>query len=111
MRRALRRWLAESDVDEEIAETMLLVTDEAVTNAVEHAARERPCTVEVLAGPGCDGGIAVTVRDDGRWVPPSAPGYRGRGITLIERLTDRSSVTTSPTGTTVRMCWFTPPAR
>lgn len=109
LRRSFRRWAAASGADEDTVDAMVLLTDEAITNVVEHAAREHPCTVELLAGArGCSGGLAVTVQDDGRWrPPPEDPGYRGRGTTLIARLADRSRITTSPHGTTVRMCWST----
>ena len=38
----------------------------------------------------------VAVEDEGTWLPPSDPGYRGRGLLLIEHLADQSRVT--PTG-------------
>lgn len=109
LRRSFRRWAAASGADEDTVDAMVLLTDEAITNVVEHAAREHPCTVELLAGArGCSDGLAVTVQDDGEWrPPPEDPGYRGRGTTLISRLADRSTITTSPHGTTVRMCWST----
>jgi serine/threonine-protein kinase RsbW len=107
LRRGLHRWVTETEIDEDIAEAMVLLTDEAVTNVVEHAMSDELCTVEVVAGPRvCGDGIAVLVRDDGQWRPqPEDRGYRGRGVTLMGRMAQRCSITTSPDGTTVRMCW------
>ncbi len=88
----------------------MLIVDEAVTNAVEHArSEEHTCQVELVAGPrACGGGIAVRVTDNGAWRdPPADPGSRGRGVQLMGRLADRSSITTGDDGTNVRMCWST----
>jgi hypothetical protein len=49
--------------------------------------------------------VAVLVADDGAWRKVTAPGFRGRGVTLIGRLSDRSSIEADERGTTVRMCW------
>jgi serine/threonine-protein kinase RsbW len=114
LRRLVRDWVADAGVDEDTADAIVLIVDEAVTNAVEHAASEdsgRSCHVELVAGPrACGGGIAVLVGDDGVWRnPPEDPGSRGRGVQLMGRLADRSSITTGDDGTSVRMCWGTTP--
>ncbi|GLZ53533.1 anti-sigma regulatory factor [Actinomycetospora sp. NBRC 106378] len=106
LRRQVRSWLDAAEVDEETAESILLVVDEAVTNAVEHACPDWDCSVELVAGPrACGGGVAVLVADDGVWQPRGDPGFRGRGIDLIGRLARRSTIETGDDGTTVRMCW------
>jgi serine/threonine-protein kinase RsbW len=112
LRRLVRDWVADAGVDEDTADAIVLIVDEAVTNAVEHAGSEeggRSCHVELVAGPrACGGGIAVLVGDDGVWRnPPEDPGSRGRGVQLMGRLADRSSITTGEDGTSVRMCWST----
>lgn len=107
LRRGLRGWIAEAGVGMDTAEAMVLLADEAVTNAVEHATLDGPCTVSLLAGPRtCGDGVAILVRDDGRWrPPPDDRGFRGRGVTLMGRLAGRCGITTSQEGTVVRMCW------
>ncbi|WP_018334783.1 ATP-binding protein [Actinomycetospora chiangmaiensis] len=106
LRREVRAWLDGGHVDEETAESILLVVDEAVTNAVEHACPGWDCSVELVAGPrACGGGVSVLVADDGEWQPRGDPGFRGRGIDLIGRLAQRSTIETGGDGTTVRMCW------
>jgi two-component sensor histidine kinase len=112
LRRLVRDWVADAGVDEDTADAIVLIVDEAVTNAVEHACSEGgegTCHVELIAGPrACGGGIAVLVGDDGVWRnPPEDPGSRGRGVQLMGRLADRSSITTGEDGTSVRMCWGT----
>ncbi|MCD2189576.1 MULTISPECIES: ATP-binding protein [Actinomycetospora] len=106
LRRRMQDWLDASGVDQETAESILLVVDEAVTNAVEHACPDWDCSVELVAGPrACGGGVAVLVADNGVWQPRGDPGFRGRGIDLIGRLAQRSSIEAGDDGTTVRMCW------
>ncbi len=106
LRRRMRSWVRGHGLDEELAESIVLIVDEAISNAVEHACPERDCHVEVVAGPrACGGGVAVLVADDGEWQEAGAPGFRGRGVTLIGRLSDRSSIEAGEQGTTVRMCW------
>lgn len=106
LRRQMRSWARGQDLDEELAESIVLIVDEAVSNAVEHACPDRECHVELVAGPrACGGGVAVLVADDGEWQEVGAPGFRGRGMTLIGRLSDRSTIEAGERGTTVRMCW------
>ena len=106
LRRQMRAWVRSHDLDEELAESIVLIVDEAVSNAVEHACPGSECHVELVAGPRvCGSGVAVLVADDGAWQEVTAPGFRGRGVTLIGRLSDRSSIEAGEQGTTVRMCW------
>ena len=106
LRRKMRSWVRDQDLDEELAESIVLIVDEAVSNAVEHACPEWECHIELVAGPrACGGGVAVLVADDGAWQEMTAPGFRGRGVTLIGRLSDRSTIEAGAQGTKVRMCW------
>lgn len=106
LRRRMRSWVEAAGLDEELAESVVLIVDEAVTNAVEHACPDRECHVELVAGPrACGGGFAVLVRDDGDWKDPADPGFRGRGVLLIRQLSHRSSIESSDDGTAVRLCW------
>ena len=109
LRRMVRAWVAETTLDEEQAESVVLAVDEAVTNAVEHAYPEQPGKVRLMASARrCGGGYAISVTDHGCWRPiPSDPGHRGRGLMLIHAIADRASVDHTEDGTTVRMCWTT----
>ena len=109
LRRRVRAWLAEIGADEESAESILLVVDEAVTNAVEHACPGEECDVHLVVGPrACGPGLAVMVADTGTWQTPGDPGFRGRGLGMIGRIAERSTVESDDGGTTVRMCWAEP---
>lgn len=106
LRQRMRRWVDTVGLDAELAESVVLLVDEAVTNAVEHACPDWECSVELVAGPrACGGGIAVLVSDSGVWQEVGDAGYRGRGVTLMKRLSDRSSIDTDGQGTCVRLCW------
>lgn len=109
LHRLIHRWTRAAVVDEEVGESIVLAVDEAVSNVVEHAYRDVAGDVQVLAVPRpCGHGVAVVVEDRGIWAVPAAdPGFRGRGLALIDELADHHSVTASVAGTTIRMCWRT----
>jgi anti-sigma regulatory factor (Ser/Thr protein kinase) len=110
LRRLMRSWVQAVGIDDDLAESVVLVVDEAVANAVEHACHGRAeCHVELVAGPrACGGGFAVLVSDDGVWKVATDPGFRGRGVMLMQGLSDHSSIRTTDEGTTVRLCWAAP---
>jgi anti-sigma regulatory factor (Ser/Thr protein kinase) len=106
IRAHLRRWLPTAEVNASTAADVLLAVGEAASNAVEHAVRgaARNVVVEVTAR-ATDTGLALTVKDNGRWhaPPPSPQGYRGHGSRLMRALVDTVTITPTPQGTTVEM--------
>ena len=108
MRRTLRAYLAQQDVEAAVAYQVVLAADEAFTNAVTHAGggviRVSACVSEEEASvevQDAGGGFALAASD-----PQSVPDVRrpsGRGVFLIERLMDEVSVESGRSGTTVRM--------
>ena len=115
-RRALRRWLGEAldavagggaaDEDDlaDLADDLVLATSEALENVVDHAfaAAEHPGTMTLRADL-VDDVVTIVVADDGRWRDPATgPTSRGRGLTLMESLTE-VEVEHGPSGTTVTM--------
>jgi serine/threonine-protein kinase RsbW len=89
---------------------VVLATDEAVSNAVEHAYPGTSGTLMLFAG--CSraaGTVRVIVADHGRWSPPSAePGIRGRGLEMMEKLAHVFRLAHTPHGTTVLLGWSLP---
>ncbi len=106
LRQLARTWIGGSAVHPDTADDVVLAVDEAVTNVVEHAYPDGSGEVRLhLIGREC-GELTVIVEDDGTWRPsPADPGFRGRGLQLIDSLADRASVTHTPSGTTVLMGW------
>jgi anti-sigma regulatory factor (Ser/Thr protein kinase) len=110
IRGRVERWGRRHGLPEEARIDLQLAIGEAVSNGVEHAylggSAVRVPTVEVdlqlqvtSAGPA----VHVQVTDHGRWRPaPAEPGYRGRGMALIEGLSCGMQVVRTPTGTQVR---------
>ena len=95
----LRGWDVPRDV---IADAVILVS-ELVTNAVLHAGTDAYVTLE-LDGPR----LTVTVSDTGSRGSPqvvdvTSAGTRGRGLTLVQSVSDAFGSYPSPTGSTV---WF-----
>ena len=89
----------------------MLAVNEALTNAAEFAyvGAEEPGTMavtaryEVLEEP-AGSRLVVTVTDHGTWLhkePDGRPNTRGRGIELMNALSDRASIDRAPDGTRV----------
>jgi len=107
VRSRLRTWLPTAAVNASTAADVLLAVGEAAANAVEHAVRgaARDVVLEVTAR-ATDTGLALTVKDNGRWhAPPpvNARGQRGHGSRLMSALVDTVTITPTPGGTTVEM--------
>lgn len=118
-RRALRRWLGDalearqaaeggpgdlSDDLADLADDLVLATSEALENVVDHAfaGDVAPGTMSLRADL-VDDVVTIVVADDGCWRTPGVgPTSRGRGITLMQNLTD-AEVEHGPGGTTVTM--------
>ena len=84
-----------------------LVATEAVTNAIRHGSADGSAAKPIAVT--CnwdDDGFTIEVGDRGRFrhrEPPKELEASGRGLALIERLTDRFDLDASEEGTTVRM--------
>jgi anti-sigma regulatory factor (Ser/Thr protein kinase)/putative methionine-R-sulfoxide reductase with GAF domain len=101
VRRVMRRWLREHGASEYEVEELTLACAEACANAIEHAYPPDARTFRVEAG--VEGGeIVIRVRDEGHWRPPRGK-QRGRGLVLMEGLTDSVEVDPGPPGTTVTL--------
>jgi anti-sigma regulatory factor (Ser/Thr protein kinase) len=104
-RRFLRDFLGRFDVPEEVSETAQLCLSELVTNAVLHAGTRSELRATL------DADLTVSVRDRGRASPdqPAPDGdpdllrVHGRGLMLVEALSDRWGSERDAAGTTM---WF-----
>jgi anti-sigma regulatory factor (Ser/Thr protein kinase) len=89
---------------------VILAINEALANCAEFAYLEHPDTgtMDVLAWhDAVESTITVLVSDQGSWRTPLVPSVRtrGRGIPLMEALSDRASIETSDHGTRVTLEW------
>ena len=100
-RRALRNWLAEIGVEQDVLYDITLATGEACTNAIEHAYAPGEASFDVEAVRGASD-VLVIVRDYGSWRPPRGTN-RGRGLKLMETLMDDVQVRRENSGTTVEL--------
>jgi anti-sigma regulatory factor (Ser/Thr protein kinase) len=86
----------------DLLDTVVLLTSEAVTNAFTHGRSEARIAVE--ADPAA---VRVEVADDNSRHPqpqdPDADALDGRGMTILDTLSDRWGVRDDPYGKTV---WF-----
>ncbi|SIR72148.1 sensor histidine kinase [Microbacterium sp. RURRCA19A] len=91
-----------------VARALVLAAMQAVANAVQHA-EARALTVEV-SGSAEPGGVTIRVRDAGRGfdvnaIPADRLGIRGSIIARVTAVGGRSTVDSSPAGTTVTLEW------
>jgi serine/threonine-protein kinase RsbW len=89
---------------------VLLAINEALANCAEFAylGHADTGTMDVLAWhDAVESTITVLVADQGSWRTPVVPRVRtrGRGIPLMEALSDRASIEASDHGTRVRLEW------
>lgn len=110
MRRFVARWLQETDVPEPGRSDLLLAVAEAINNACQHGCPPG-CSVHISCSRHGDQ-VAISVSDDGdgfssdgRASQPEPPldATYGRGLFLMQHLTDEVTVKTTTRGTTVTL--------
>jgi anti-sigma regulatory factor (Ser/Thr protein kinase)/putative methionine-R-sulfoxide reductase with GAF domain len=102
MRRMLGRWLSDAGATRADVDDLTLAAAEACANAIEHAYGLAPGVVEVRAWSAEGPEVKVAIRDFGNW-RPARGANRGRGLMLMQGLTDEVDVTRSDQGTTVEL--------
>ena len=101
LRRLLGRWLDEAGATRRDIDDLTLAAAEAAANAIEHAYGLEPGIVELHATTD-DDTVTVEISDFGNWRPPRGT-HRGRGLLLMEGLTDDVEVVRTGEGTTVEL--------
>ncbi len=101
VRRALGRWLDSVGAGEVEAYELQVACGEACANAIAHAYPPGDAHFAVRAF-SQDGEVLIEVADFGAWRAPRG-GSGGRGLALIEQLTDSLEIDRGIAGTTVRM--------
>lgn len=106
MRLRLAEWAAAVGMGQDGVDDLVLATYEALANVADHAYPDGPGDAWVDADRSAPGELVVVVSDRGRWrPPPTDPGLRGRGMTLITALAEQVAVQRGDAGTTVVMHW------
>lgn len=102
-------WLRHTPFDSTRAYDIVLAVYEAMANVVEHAygpaATGRGRRVFDLQATFDAPRLEVAVRDHGTWSESSPGPLRGRGLPLIETLSDDVTLSSADSGTTVTMAW------
>ncbi|MGE2735227.1 ATP-binding protein [Mycolicibacterium vaccae] len=99
------------DLDAVRCSDVVLAINEALANSAEFAylLADRPGTIDIQGvHDAAAQTLTVVISDRGSWRTPQpgpAPRTRGRGIPLMEALSDDYSVDKSAQGTRVRMVW------
>ncbi|HEX5094706.1 MAG TPA: SpoIIE family protein phosphatase [Acidimicrobiia bacterium] len=98
VRDRVRTWLTLQDATPDDVDAVLLAVGEAVANVAMHAYGARGGRLRVH-GSLEDGVVHMRVDDDGQWRPP--PDDLGRGMHIVEQMSDTVSVDARDDGTTV----------
>jgi serine phosphatase RsbU (regulator of sigma subunit)/anti-sigma regulatory factor (Ser/Thr protein kinase) len=105
--RALRRtfgdWLQAIGASGQVHAELCIAAGEALTNCAEHAYADTTPQSMTIEASASNNYIQMTIRDSGRWRPPSGDPARGQGLPLIRKLMDRVQVITGSAGTTIAM--------
>jgi anti-sigma regulatory factor (Ser/Thr protein kinase) len=105
IRRGLRSVFAQWGLPTEAAENALMVVEELVANAIDHARTPFRLTVEHVLGNHIGASLRITVRDGCAQPlhvrPFSAQARRGRGLQIIDALTSRWGCDRTLAGKTV----------
>ena len=102
LRRLLGRWLDEAGATTRDIDDLTLAAAEAAANAIEHAYGLAPGVVELHASSEGEDTVKVEISDFGNWRQPRGT-HRGRGLLLMEGLTDDVEVVRTGEGTTVEL--------
>ncbi|WP_410596428.1 ATP-binding protein [Amycolatopsis sp. lyj-23] len=110
LRRKLIQWLSGFPLDADSKHDITLATYEALANVAAHAYPDGHGWARLQAHREGDA-ITVTVTDTGCGISATRPrtaGLRtsgGRGLVLIDQVTDQSEIETGAAGTTIHMTW------
>ena len=99
IRYLLRRWLASRGAGDEESYDIVVASQEACANAVEHAYGPGRAEIE-LDAIHADGRVTVTISDRGHW-RPSRSENRGRGLPMMRALMDTVEIRQRDDGTDV----------
>ncbi|MBY8883451.1 ATP-binding protein [Streptomyces sp. PTM05] len=97
----------EGEMDERVAEDVVLIVTELTSNACRHA--PGPCTLRVTVEPPYVD-VAVADSDPPGAFPQAAPGPAGYGLRIVSRLSEGVEVRPAPGGKVVRAALRVGPA-
>lgn len=118
LREEFTEWLCNHfQLDDIRSSDIVLVVNEALSNAAEFAYRDRespdPIMLQATYQP-ATGALVITISDRGTWRPSDPTNQRlsrGRGIPLMRALADRVDIDKSAHGTRVHLQFDRCPAR
>jgi anti-sigma regulatory factor (Ser/Thr protein kinase) len=106
-RHRVQEWLARVGVPDPPRSDIVLAVNEVVANAIEHGSAFDPSMLVSVEASFRDPELTVSVSDRGHWRSDleRADTERGRGLPIVERLSDNVRIETGAPGTTVTMRW------
>lgn len=109
VRHRLSAWLDTANIPPALSADIVVATNEACENSVEHAYRGQTRGKVRVGAEIADTQIQVQVADSGSWkAPPRHPGNRGRGLRFVRAVADCVELDQTGSGTTVNMSFRIP---
>ncbi len=104
LRDRLERWLRHTTCPTDAVECALLALNEAITNSMVHAYRDRPAGPLRVTGQHRGDEVVLTVADEGSWKPARpGEGLGGRGVLMMQECVDRVYIDHTSNGTLVTL--------
>ncbi|GAA5106584.1 ATP-binding protein [Haloechinothrix salitolerans] len=104
LRDRLERWLRHTTCPDDGVERALLALNEAITNSMVHAYRDRPAGPLRVTGRHRGDDVVLTVADEGSWKPARpGEGLGGRGVLMMQECVDRVYIDHTSGGTLVTL--------
>jgi anti-sigma regulatory factor (Ser/Thr protein kinase) len=104
IRHQLNGWLEPIGMSETNIADIVLVVNEACTNCIEHAYRNTAPGILRIEGDVDGRRIDICIADSGVWKPPPRHSTtRGRGLPIMQAVSEQVEVDHTDTGTTVRL--------
>jgi serine phosphatase RsbU (regulator of sigma subunit)/anti-sigma regulatory factor (Ser/Thr protein kinase) len=107
VRHRVLEWLEQVGVPDPPRADIVLAVNEVVANAIEHGSAFDPSMLVSVEASFRDPELIVSVSDRGRWRSDleRSDSERGRGLPIVERLSDDVRIETGAPGTTVTVRW------
>ena len=104
IRGQLTAWLRATGIPDALAGDIVLVVNEACTNSIEHAYRDRKPGRMLVCAEARGRGISIHIADFGSWkLPDVNPRTRGRGVPLMRAVSGDVTLDGTAAGTRVTM--------
>ena len=110
VRDLVAEWVRHRGLPTDLVEDIRLATYEAMANVCEHAYPDGADGTMTITAAADLHSVVITVADSGHWIAEDSRPHGGRGLVIMRALAPEASVTSTPTGTVIRLAWPSSPS-